>query len=493
MDNFDSNVPEGRFHSGEEGIAVLMALIALSLLSLVGLLMMLSASTDLRVSDNSESQIRANAAAIAGLNHARVLLRGLDLDQQLKGPDGANDSSGAFLAQAKTFGFRNPIPWAVARSLNILHPEDDLVGIPDDGLLNTGYTAGTSGMSLIPITGLAQTAEDPNGSGTMVLSRYFVKISDNNGAGTELAGDSSDDPFHDGDGVVIARSLGIAQTMREKIGNIRINNSVVMYEAWFKRRSTFRLPAPLALEGSQVDAAFSGNDFIIDGGGQPGIGVIDSNITDSYFPEQILRTIAKGHGSIVGGGLSNPSIADLTGEISAVPDKALLLNPANLWRFIQNAAPGFADNVYDSDQDWSVASAPSLGYFDVIQPVGAPGQDPKVTLVKGNLSISGGIRGGGLLVVTGNLSCDAGFKYDGLILVIGAGRASLSGFNTGITGGLYLVQVMDAGGVISFGVPSFSISDSSYIRANANALSMAVGLIPVSQISFREVTSSMDP
>jgi hypothetical protein len=481
------------FVSGEEGIAVLLAIIALSLLSLVGLLMMLSASTDLRISDNSESQIRANAAAIAGLNHARVLLRGLDLDQQLKGPDGAYESNGPYLAQAKTFGFRNPIPWTVARALNICHPEVDLAGMSDDGLLNTGYIGGMIGSSMIPISGLAQMADDPNGSGTIILSRYFVKISDNNGASTELEGDPSDDPFHDGDGIVIARSLGVAQTMQEKIAGIRINNSVVVYEAWFKRRSTFHLPAPLVIEGSQVDATFVGNDFVIDGGGQPGIATIDNDIADAYFPDQILKTLAAGHGSIVGGGLANPSIADLTGAIAGVPDKALLLNPAILRSFIQNAVPGFADNVYDGDQNWSAASAQNLGCFDVSQPVGAPGQDPKVTLVRGNLSVSGGLTGGGLLVVSGNLFCDAGFHFTGLILVIGAGQASLSGFNTGITGGLYLVEVTEAGGAISFGVPSFAIGGSSYLRANANALSMAIGLIPVSQISFREVTSSMDP
>jgi len=493
MNYYDLQIAHNRFHSEEQGIAVLLAVIALSLLSLVGLLMMLNASTDLRISDNSESQTRANASAIAGLNHVRVLLRGLDLDQQLKGPDDANDSSSSYLTQARTFGFRNPIPWALARSLNILHPEDDLTGLPDDGTLNTGRFAGTDGTPLIPVSGIAQTADNPNGSGTVVLSRYFVKLSDNNGTAAELAADSADDPFHDGDGVVIARSLGIAKTMWEKIGSIRINNSVVVYEAWFKRRSTFRLPAPLVFQGSQVDAVFGGNDFIIDGGGQPGIGAIDNNLADAYLPDQILRTLATGHGSIVGGGLPSPSIADVTGTIKAIPDQALLLNPMNLWSFIQSAAPGFADNVYDGNQSWSAASAPHLGSFDTAQPVGAPGQDPKVTLVSGDLSISGNIAGAGLLVVTGNFSCDAGFRYDGLILVIGAGRASVSGFGTGISGGLYLVQVADSGGAISFGTPSFSISGSSYIKADASALSMAIGLIPVSQISFREVTSSMDP
>jgi hypothetical protein len=493
MSNFKVNLAGEDYHSGEQGIAVLLAVIALCILSLVGLLMMLNASTDLRISDNSESQIRANSAAIAGLNHARVLLRGLDLDQQLKGPDGSNDASSAYLVQAKTFGFRNPVLWAVARSLDILSPEGDLIGIPDDGLINSDYFAGTNGTPLIPVSGVAQIADNPNGPGTMVLSRYFVKVSDNNGASAELAGDPSDDPFHDGDGLVITRSFGVAQTMREKIGSTRINNSVVVYEAWFKRRSTFRLPAPLLFEGSQADATFAGNDFIIDGGEQPGIDAIDNDVADNFFPDQILRAAATGHGSIAGAGLPNPSIVDMTGTIEDDPDRALLLNPAYLWSFTQDAMPGFADHVYDGNQNWPAGSAPYLGFFDVAQPLSAPGQDPKVTLVKGNLSVSGSITGGGLLVVTGNFLCDAGFQYDGLILVIGAGRASLSGINTGISGGLYIVQVSDAGGAIRFGIPSFSISGSSYIRANANALRMAIGLIPVSQISFREVTSSMDP
>jgi hypothetical protein len=493
MHKFELKPLSHGFHPGDQGIAVLLAIIALCLLSLIGMLMMLNASTDLRISDNSESLTRAKSAALAGLDFARVLLRGLDFDQQLKGPDGLNDSSAAYLAQARTFAFRNPLSWVTARSINILNPEDDLIGMPDDGIINAGYNPGTGGISLIPGLGIAQTADNPNGTGTTVLSRYFVKICDNSGAATENAGDPANDPFHDGDGIVIARSLGVAQTIFERIGSTRINNSVVVYEAWFKRLSTFNLPAPLLFQGSQVEATFDGDDFNIDGGGHPGIGTVDTDAGDGYFPDQILRNSATGHGTILGAGLSNPSIVDLTGIIGADPDKALLLNPEHLWSFTQSALPGFADYVYEGNQNWSVGSAPYLGAFDVNQPVTAPGQDPKVTLVRGDLSVSGSIAGAGLLVVTGNFFCGAGFKYDGLILVIGAGNACLSGFDTGILGGLYVVQVVHAGGISGFGIPSFSISGSSYVRANAQAVGMAIGLIPVSQISFREVTNSMDP
>ena len=60
----------------EDGIAVMVALIALSLFSLIGLYMALNSTTELRVSDNYESRVQANYAAQAGLQHGRELLKG---------------------------------------------------------------------------------------------------------------------------------------------------------------------------------------------------------------------------------------------------------------------------------------------------------------------------------------------------------------------------------------------------------------------------------
>ena len=57
----------------ESGAALLLALLALTLLSLLGFLMSLSATTGVQISDNYESHVRGDSAALAGLNHARVL------------------------------------------------------------------------------------------------------------------------------------------------------------------------------------------------------------------------------------------------------------------------------------------------------------------------------------------------------------------------------------------------------------------------------------
>src|SRR5512136_1187417 len=122
----------------QEGVALVITLIALALFSLLGFYVALRSTTEVRISDNYESAVQARFGALAGLDHARELLRGLNFDDQLKGPDGTYDSSLAYLSQARTFSFRNPIPWPTARSLDILDPSADLAGIPDDGLLNTG-------------------------------------------------------------------------------------------------------------------------------------------------------------------------------------------------------------------------------------------------------------------------------------------------------------------------------------------------------------------
>jgi hypothetical protein len=71
--------------------------------------MAINATTEVRVSDNYESQVQARFAAQAGLNHARELLRGLRFDYHLKGPDGLIDAGPTDLVQARTYAFRNPL------------------------------------------------------------------------------------------------------------------------------------------------------------------------------------------------------------------------------------------------------------------------------------------------------------------------------------------------------------------------------------------------
>ena len=151
-----------------------------------------------------------------------------------------------------------------------------------------------------------------------------------------------------------------------------------------------------------------------------------------------------------------------------------------------------ADNFYEGNQSWLEGSAPGLGAFNPSKPWNAPEQDPKITVVQGDLQISGGLSGGGLLIVTGNFSYSGAFAFSGLVIVAGSGRLMAAGSGSGIEGGVLVANLINAGGEIAFGPSSLSIGGNSRIASNRENVRMAIGLIPVSQISFREIAGS-DP
>jgi hypothetical protein len=480
-----------RNYMNESGSALILALLALTLLSLLGLFMSLSATTGVQISDNYESQMQATYASLAGINHARALLRGLDLNDLLKGPDGAYDASAPYIAKARSFEFRNPVSFLKALTLDIVDPSSGVAGVSDDGVISTGLYNGIQGIELIPGTGILQEAPNPYGSGTIPISRYFVKVSDNSGEASEIAGDPANNPFVDGDGIVIVRSLGIAKTIPDAAGSILRRNSMALFEARFKRRSTWDLGSALMVLGSQTSAAFSGA-FEISGGSLPGIGTIDTVPGDLVFPDLTIRAAAGTGGEITGGGEPSPSIRDITGQVRSNPDQRLLLSPAYLWDFIYNQARGMADNFCEGNQSWPEGGAPDLGTYDASKPWNAPGQDPKITVVQGDLQIGGNLSGSGLLIVTGNFTYSGAFAFNGLVLVVGSGNLIAAGSGTGIEGGVLVANLTNAGGGIAFGSSSISVAGNSRIVSNKANVRMAIGLIPVSQISFREIVSS-DP
>ncbi len=483
----------------EEGLALVIALIALSLMSLLGIYVALNSSDEIRVSDNYESEIQARFAARAGLNHARDLLRGIQFDDLLRGPDGDYNSGAAYLSQARTLSYRNPIHWATARSLDILNPAADVSGVSDDGLINTGKTVLANGTILIPITGISHTVNNPYGPGTITLSRYFVKVTDNNGEVSELERDVADNPFTDGDGVVIIRSIGVARTLREKMSGVDRLNSIAAYEARFKRRRTFQLDAALVVEGADIQPAstamFVGSTFRVQGDGDhSGVATIDTDPSDLIAPaDRISANIAADQqGNILGLGL-RPSIRDITGILGADPDKALLLDRAFIWNFVTDTAPQFADSIFTGTQNWASGLAPDIGSYDTALPMSDPRQRPKTTLVNGDLAINGDLRGGGLLVVAGKLTVNGRFEFNGLILVVGRGEMEATGWNPGVKGGILLSSLFESGGSLSWGIAKLTLGQDSLITFDSQAIQMAISLIPPMQVGFRRVTSALDP
>jgi hypothetical protein len=475
----------------ESGMALLLAVFALAFVTMVGFYITLNATTEVQIGDNFRGQIQASYAAMSGLNHAKILLCGLSRDAVLKGPDGIYDQSSRYIAQAKTFLFRLPVPVQTAQVLDILNPEGNVSGISDDGIINTGFFEGTSGMELIPKIGIGQFPPNPSGTGQGIQSRYFVKVTDNNGEPSEIAADPEDNPFHDGDGIVIVRAIGVSKTFANRVGSIIRRNSIAIYESRLKRSVTWNLGPALMVLGSAVTVSFDGNP-VISGNLSAGIGTMDTDSEDSNYPESLIRAAVSMPNSISGDGLECPSIKDITAEIRSNPDKALLLQPAYLWEFIQSHVPKMADNIYEGYPVRVEGNVPFLGAYDSSKQWNAPGQNPKITLVKGDLQAPDGLSGGGLLIVTGGLFCSGPISFNGLILVIGAGNLVLSGSGPGVTGGILVASLTHSETGASWGIPHISIGGYSRIYSDRETVRMATSLIPDKQISFREIVG-VDP
>ena len=470
----------------EKGLAVLIALISLTLFSLLGLYMNLNATTEVIISDNHESRMQAQYAARAGLNHARALIRGLEYNDLLKGADGSYDPSSYPAGQSGMYGFRNLISWSVARTLNLQDPSNEVSGLPDDGLISSGKFGSTNGTLLIPATGIAMTATNPYGAGTFTTARYFVKVTDN-------PEDPDSNPFVDSDQTVIVRSMGVAQTIRPATAGAARANSVVVYEARFKRDLTFLIQSPLILQGDQIESSFNGNAFQISGSAnQYGIGTIDTNTSNGTPVSQVTAQLSPNQYDNVTGKGGMPSVGDITSALTG--DQLDLLDPNYLGKFMGLLAT-FADNSYHGNQSWSGGSAPDLGTYDPSSPPNDPSQRPLVTYVDGDLSLSGNLVGAGVLAVTGNLTVSGNLRWNGIILAIGKGSISFTGATVAINGGAYASNVTcdPDGSNCRFGITKFAASGNCTIIPNDTTVHLAVTLLPSRQIAWREVISSMDP
>ncbi|PYU97070.1 MAG: hypothetical protein DMG08_00780 [Acidobacteria bacterium] len=486
-----------RSFAGEAGLAAALALTALSIFTLLGLFLALNATMEVRLTDNFEARVQAAYAARAGLRHAGELLSGVEFDDLLRGPDGTWDNSPAYTALARSYGFRNPIDWITARRLDIMNPLDILQGQSDDGLVNTGRYEVKNGTVLIPGIGIPLTAPDPYSAGGLTFARYFVKVSDNNGEAPEVAMDSADNPFLDGDGTIIVRSLGISPRIRETAGAAAQINAVAVYEARFKRHRTFDLQSALLVQGNEVvpsgSEMFSGNSFLISAGDDNfGLAVVDTAPGDGISPlQQIVSRLLPEQRPNIRGMERIPSVGDVTSSIQTDSDRALLLDAAYLGDFICCRLPRFADHVLPGNQKWTSEASPDLGSYDLTKQPGDPSQTPKITMVSGDLEIQGSASGAGILAIGGRWTGAGSLSFTGLILAMGAGEVDIRRLTLNLTGALYVVNLAEKS--VGFGTPKLSIGPAVRVLLNKEAVRMSLRLIPPKQTSFREITTTTDP
>ncbi|MDA2928360.1 hypothetical protein MYX84_00175 [Acidobacteria bacterium AH-259-O06] len=434
---------------GQRGVALLIVIICSILLTLLGLSLTLSTTTAFVMSTESEAREKALLIADAGFNLAKDSLRAQELPTLVS----TTQTGKQYLSYvpptdptALSYFNRNPMPL--------------------DEAINIDFASSPAGTP-IAVSGLLTPPEGvPLGTG-----RYFARLSPGSG-----------------DDEVVLRVMGVQRVSGA--------NAVAIIEATLKRETFLEFSSPFTAYGPNVTADFSGNSFDMDGNqhdpdGNPISGDPQPGFAVAYKDPPGNATTAansvnsslsgKQEDNIVGApgdfGPTGPSIKDMTDSVPAnFYDPNWLMD-------IVNALASIANNTLTQEQ-----------YSGIGEGAWGTQDNPQITFRDGNLEVTGGGSGAGILVVTGTLEIGGALDFDGLILSLG-GDIWMHGANKTITGGIFTANVIyDAvNETYTYGDNTVTISGNSNFLFSGSGLSLASNLLPVTTLSWREVTRELEP
>lgn len=477
--------PSGNQRRSEQGVAILLALVVTILLALLAITLTSSSLDEFRRSIDFESREKALTIADSGLWLTKHNLTGQNVDVLLATPT----LTPKYLPYADpapgSHEDRNPLNLVEARNIDFDRPPP---------------VVGTRS-----VTGLIT----PVGGAMVGTGRFFAKLSDNLDEAKEGL---PNDPLVDIDRSYVIRVIGVQRAAHDEqvtYGSSRKNATSVI-EGVIKKDSLFLLPAPITIAGPDCIPNVDGNAFDFDGydhagmssvsirGNHPEAGLdalwgagtlyddetgVDGGpcartINDSLMHHQDDNI--SGAGGDFG---DSPSLADVTQEVREGDNRDAL--GAMDAEFIQD----FYTRTLDT-ADQQLTDGASMTGAGVT--LGTP-LAPQVTVGVGDLELGGGGAGAGLLLVRGALTINGAFEFEGLIVVLG-GELNLSGANKGVIGGIYLADLeADENGDPVFGDPSFTVGGNSNFYYASDRIKMALDLLPLKLVSWREVTPEIEP
>jgi hypothetical protein len=181
---------------------------------------------------------------------------------------------------------------------------------------------------------------------------------------------------------------------------------------------------------------FNGNAFLVDG-------------HDHYatFPYDTIPGSPPAPGVLTEGATSDVSMGGFqtdnvmgSGGLGSVSHSGFTYDFNQMWTQLSE----IADYSFTGDQTFS-NTTPSYGSLT----------NPKVTVVNGNLSLSGGWTGGGILMVNGNLTMGGHAAYGGIVIV--TGDAYIAGSGSG-----------DFGTILGALIYQSNLINNSTVGGNAN-------------------------
>lgn len=524
--------------SKEAGVALLIAIFMLLLVSAVAISLMMSSSTESSLASNYRSSTSAYYAALAGLEEGRGRLLSTN-------PNYFNNTVANFIPAA---GLPIPPNPQVRYILNPLAGEVVAPTTAGNQYYDNEY-ANEFGVQASTLGAAAQTIASVSNTGGSQGPMYkWVRISGASEQSVNLDVDNRAlpldnttslfyDPAHlnlagasDPSLIVNAAPPSTAKQAYEVAALAVLPNGTKKLLEYVVAPASFNLnlDSPLTIPGTV--GSFSGGssaNYTIDGhdgGGNPPA-VPGCNPNSQGGPAVAVSN--QSSGNTVEGGIPSNRVTNYTGtncsydgsSTSGCVGSATLPNsmgsPAALQQTLQTIAANSNVCLTSSQANANSAgctnptiSAPGGTGYSFSQITGAmPGgswpnaaTNPQVVYVDGDLDISGNNPGSGILVVTGNLTYDGNSNWNGIILVIGEGTTTFNtnfnvngGGNGQFNGAIFVATITHNGNgniLPTFGTSDFNVNGGggSGIFYNSCWINNAQKPITYQVLSFKEIS-----
>jgi len=436
----------------EAGIALLISIFVLLLISVVAIALVVSSGTESALAGNYRSSTGVYYAALSGLEEARGRLLS-------KNPDSFNNTAPGFLPSAGTtvaIGsvayVLNPGPTEVAANILTTYPDTEYDNEFGSGSLAVAtVTTTNSAWNRSPLNGL----NIPGPLYKWVRINAVSEKSLNIDVDADNRADSITPLYYDGAHFSNNTSAGPQALELTSLATLpNGSQKILQYLVTPVPVTLPSFPAALTLAGSVASsvvsytAPASNNGFWVKGIDQdcsgsatgskvPAVGVFNSTDTPvviAGIPSTLRST------NYPGSGATSPDV-----EVIYTSFPPAMRTPAGLDAVVQSI-------IQNADVIITPTSGPAPG-SSLPSSMYTPSPKPMTVVVNGDLDLTGWHNTGyGLLLVTGNLTYDPDASWNGIVMVVGQGQ--VTGFRGGsgeFDGAFLVARTRDNAGVLLTG------------------------------------------
>jgi hypothetical protein len=436
-----------RTHRQEAGIALLISIFVLLLISVVAIALVVSSGTESALAGNYRSATGVYYAALSGLEEARGRLLSKNSDAfTTTNASGFLPATGTALAMGATYYLINPVGG------ELITPWDSSSTYADNQFVVEFGPSGFAAPTNPSPTALSVWNRNPllalNLPGPLYKWVRINAVSEKSAgidADNDNLADSTTALYYDGAHFSNNPSAG-PQVLELTSFAILPNGSqkLVQYLVAPEAVTLPPFPAAITLLGNNVD--YSGpsmNGWLVNGNDTIDLGSCTHG--SSVWAIGYSNNSDASKNSITGSGAvaTSPYKNNYTGQGGTIPNVGYI--GASIPPTLQK--PSQVDALVQSITQYadSVIPGPATGSN---LPSGMSSSNLKTVVVNGDLDLTGWHNQGyGLLVVTGNLTFDPDASWYGIVLLIGQGYMTGSHAGSGqIVGGLFLAKTRNTSG-----------------------------------------------